>query len=351
MAKRKRLTPPAPQDVAQRAPETKGMFTDAPTGLVPSSVRTRLAGKPAPIADMAGASAATAALKEVSTELANARLEGRLVAKLALDQIDASHLMRDRIMIDDDDMNTLIASLRARGQQTPIEVLETRAGYYGLISGWRRLAALRRLYDETEDTRFATVHALIRNPASAQDAYLAMIEENEVRVGLSYYERAQIVVRTVQAGVYPNTKRALQTLFANASRAKRSKIKSFVPIVEALGAVLQFPTAITERVGLELSQKLADEGFAKALCANIEKADVESIEAEQSLILSALAGDQATSTPPFEKPATTQPRGASEPELLAPDLHMIHTGSTLKLTGKAVTPALADRIRALLQTL
>jgi ParB family chromosome partitioning protein len=338
MAKRKRLTPPAPQDVG-RALETKGMFMDAPQGLVPQSVRSRLAGKSAPIADMAGASAATAALEEVSTELANARTEGRLVAKLPLSAIDGSHLMRDRILIDSDDMMTLMTSIRSRGQQTPIEVLETSPGHYGLISGWRRLSAMRQLNDMTDGQRFTDILAFIRTPTSAQEAYLSMVEENEVRVGLSYYERAQIVVRTVQAGVYPNAKRALQTLFSNASRAKRSKIKSFIPIVEALGGVLQYPAAISERVGLELSQRLEDEDFAARLRKEINAADIQSLETEQSLISAALAPERPK---PSVKPATT-------PEALAPDLQMTLTNQTLKLTGAGVTPALADRIRALLR--
>ncbi len=339
MAKRKRLTPPAPQDVG-RAPETKGMFMDAPEGLVPQPVRSRLAGKSAPIADMAGASAATAALEEVSTELANARTEGRLVAKLPLSAIDGSHLMRDRILIDSDDMMTLMTSIRSRGQQTPIEVLETSPGHYGLISGWRRLSAMRQLHDMTDGQRFTHILAFIRTPTSAQEAYLSMVEENEVRVGLSYYERAQIVVRTVQAGVYPNAKRALQTLFSNASRAKRSKIKSFIPIVEALGGVLQYPAAISERVGLELSQRLEDEDFAAHLRKEVNAADIQSLEAEQSLISAALAPEKPK---PSAKPATA-------PEALAPDLQMTLTNQTLKLTGAGVTPALADRIRALLKS-
>lgn len=347
MAKRKRLTPPAPQDmIHERAPETKGMFTDAPAGLVPSTVRTRLSGKSAPIADMAGAAAASAALEEVSAELSSARLEGRLVAKLPTGKIDASHLMRDRIMIDSEDMNMLISSIRNRGQQTPIEVLKTSSGNYGLISGWRRLAAIRRLHDETGDPSFAHIHALIRNPASAQDAYLAMIEENEIRVGLSHFERAQIVVRTVQAGVYPHTKRALRMLFTNASRAKRSKIKSFIPIVEALGDVLKYPTAISERMGLELSQKLNDETFVAALRADIEKADIETLDAEQSLLLAALRDDPA----PSAKPAEAPPRKAPQPEALAADLQMLVSGNSLKLTGAGVTPDLADRIRDFLRS-
>ena len=348
MAKRKRLTASIPQDQPLgSAPQSKGMFTQTPAT---PSVRTSGFVKHAPIADMAGAAAASAALEEVSAELSAARQEGRLVAKLSLDKIDASHLIRDRVLIDSDDMNALINSIRMRGQQTPIEVLETSPGHYGLISGWRRLSALHRLYSQKSDEKFATVQALIRTPASAQDAYIAMIEENEIRVGLSYFERAQIVVRTVQAGIYPNAKNALQTLFSNASRAKRSKIKSFLPIVEALGSTLKFPSAITERLGLELSQKLADENFSASLNVQLEEANLESQEAEQNLLLAALEASKGPIKKGSRSFAKAVPDKTVQYEVLAPNLQMTVSDDTLTLTGKAITPDLVDRIRTLLQT-
>ncbi|KIN69842.1 ParB-like nuclease [Sulfitobacter noctilucicola] len=329
MAKRKRLTlpPEAP------APETKGMFTEAPTGIVPGR-----RAKSAPIADMAGAAAASAALEEVSAELSAARAEGRFVQKLRTTQIDAGHLMRDRVIIDSGDMDTLMASIRSRGQQTPVEVLATGPDTYGLISGWRRLAALARLYEETNDPQFAYVHALVRQPASAQDAYVAMVEENEIRVGLSYYERAQIVARTVQAGVYDSDKTALQTLFSSASRAKRSKIKSFLPIVSALGDVLHHPTAIGERMGLDLSQRLEDAAFAKSLRAKLAKSDGKTPEEEQNVLSGALA---VRATKPAIKPKL------DSKEELAPGVVMMRGPSGLTLKGPGVTDALADRLRAL----
>ena len=52
---------------------------------------------------------------------------------------------------------------------------------YGLISGWRRLTALQALHAETGEARFATVQALVRRPETAADAYVTMVEENEIR--------------------------------------------------------------------------------------------------------------------------------------------------------------------------
>lgn len=347
MAKRKRLTPPAAEDVA-RAPEVKGMFTDAPVGVVPAQVRNRLSAGAAPIADMAGAAAAQSALEEVSAELSSIRAEGRLIQKLRTSQIDPGHLMRDRVVIDEEDLATLMTSLRNRGQQTPIEVIETAPGRYGLISGWRRLAALGRLYEETGEAQFAHVQALVRTALSAQDAYVAMVEENEVRVGLSYYERAQIVARTVEAGVYPSAKKALQTLFASASRAKRSKIKSFLPIVEALGPLLSHPAAIGERMGLELAQQLENAGvkqsLTKALETQLDAEGTPTAEAEQALIAAVLEGAAPASAEVPKPPAPEGPKG----EDIAPGIRMVEGKSSLSLIGPGVTGEVIARIREML---
>lgn len=86
--------------------------------------------------------------------------------------------MRDRIGLDAAEMAPLVESLRTRGQQTPVEVVALEGGRYGLISGWRRVQALRRLCAETGDAaRFGTVLALLRQPRDAAEAYVAMVEE------------------------------------------------------------------------------------------------------------------------------------------------------------------------------
>lgn len=257
MAKRKRLMP-AQSSYLSGAPESK------------SALGGPMAMGAAPIAQVASEAASSAALQELSDVLENARAKGLMIEEVPLSAIDETHLVRDRIEQDAEEMEALVESLRARGQQTPIELvpLEDRAdGHsHGLISGWRRLGALKRLYAETSDPKFATVKALIIRPDTAQDAYIAMVEENEIRVNLSHYERARIAVRAMTEEVFPTLKKALQSLFANVPRAKRSKIRSFVTLVEELDAVLFYPTAISEKLGLALVRAMGeDEGFADRL--------------------------------------------------------------------------------------
>ncbi|SED91017.1 ParB N-terminal domain-containing protein [Rhodobacter sp. 24-YEA-8] len=280
MARRKRLGP------AIIAPETdeNSHVSDVSEGVAPE-VKAALPppgagsfGAPPPIARVAAESAAEAALSEISEAMSRARAEGRLVLRLPLAGIEADHLVRDRIDLDEEDLAGLISSIAEHGQRNPVEVSEIAPGRYGLISGWRRLTALKRLCASGND-RFDHVLALVRKPESAADAYIAMVEENEIRAGLSYYERARIAARAVEQGVFPTERDALRRLFANASRSRRSKIGSFLVLYHHLDPVLRFPSAIPERLGLTLEKRLHDTGSAMLETFLVEMRDDPSVDA------------------------------------------------------------------------
>lgn len=318
MAKRKRLSMeedlrPGPEGAAE-APQR------------------RLAGMQAPIAHVAGDAAASAALEEVAGALRAARAEGRLLLNLPLHEVEADHLIRDRMVSDDEDMQSLVQSLQQRGQQTPIEVVELAPGRYGLISGWRRLQALARL-------EASHVLAVVRQPETAADAYMAMIEENEIRVGLSYFERARVATKAAELGLYPTPAQAVQALFANASRAKRSKIKSFLGLYEALGEALRFPTAISERLGLALVAAMdRDASLAQRLRDRLRKAEPTAADEEMAL-LQRLMGEK----PPA--PARTPAAGDEVADGIRLESYESRRGLTLSLSGPGVTPELTDRLR------
>jgi ParB family chromosome partitioning protein len=83
-----------------------------------------------------------------------------------------------------------------------------------------------------------------------------MIEENEIRVGLSQYERARVAALTAARGVFASEKEALLALFTTASRPKRSRIRAFLEIYHALDGVLRFPAHLPERLGLAVVEAL-----------------------------------------------------------------------------------------------
>lgn len=293
MAKRKRLTPP--RDGFLNA----GAAPPGPLG----------GGTGLPVSVVAGEAAAHAALEEVAGEMTRARAEGRMVEVLPLDAIDQGHLVRDRMVQDFDEMEALRESLRARGQQTPIEVVrlpEPRgAQRYGLISGWRRLTALGDLHRADPDKGFGTVRALVVAPESRQAAYVAMVEENEIRADLSLYERARIALRAYHEGIYPSQKTALQGLFGSVSRSKRSKINSFVPLVERLDRMLKFPAAIPEKLGLELSRRVQeDHRFVQALFA---RPPAETAQEELAMLAEALKDGASRDGAPKDGAAQDSP--------------------------------------------
>ncbi len=309
MAKRKRLEV-LPVDTNPPDLETKSAF------LAP---RARM-----PIADVAADAAGRAALEEVARELTVIEDEGRVVKKLPLTAVEMHHLCRDRMVLDPEEMATLTASIEERGQQTPIEVVVLSGGRFGLISGLRRVAALRALGAET-------VLALVRKPETSGDAYRAMVEENEIRANLSFYERANIAVAAVGQGIFPNPRAAVKDLFAHVPKARRSKILNFVTLREALGASLAFPADIPEHLGIKLAKAIAaDRTLSKKISAALKAAAPQDAVSERRVLEAAIAA-------PASKPATTE---------VAPGLRLGAKAGRVVLTGPAVDDGFVEALRA-----
>lgn len=311
-----------------------------------------------PIAHVAGDAAAQSALDEMAEALTRARETGRMVIELPLSAVDAGHQSRDRMDADPEALAELKDSIRARGQQAPVEVVETAPGRYGLISGWRRLRALSELAEEAGAQGSGTVLALVRRPADAAEALVAMVEENEIRADLSFYERARIVRQSLLDGVFDSDKQALQSLFSSVSYARRSKIKSFLPVVDGLGGALRFPTRISERLGLQLSQALtSDPGAADRLRAALTAAAPETPEAEAGVLARALRSGPASAgpdspeadgtgaLPPAPSAGSAPAEPMSEPFLIAPGIRFAARKGRVELEGEAVNAGLIARLQ------
>lgn len=367
MAKRKRLSPAQPGYLeGTRAPETKSMPFPGQAGVLgpdpgPGSASGSVPGPAAaPIAQVAGDAAAHAALAELSATLRDARSEGRLIEALPLEAVDAGYLVRDRMEQDEDEMGALMDSLRARGQQTAAEVIrlpgrDGRGPAYGLISGWRRLVALRRLYSETGEERFATLRARVIAPETAGDAYVAMVEENEIRVNLSFYERARIAVHAMRGGVYPTQRAALQGLFGATTRSRRSKIGSFIAVVEAFDGDLIHPASISEKLGLALSREvMRNPKFVSEVRLRLESLPRRTAAEEMRLLAAAIAARHpapaeppaAAAAPapdrPARKAAGTVERGYAAPGI---SLSFYPDRGRVELTGPGVDADLAEALK------
>ena len=327
MAKRKRLSPAAVTGAPDAPLETKAM-----NGWVGTRAR-------APIADVASDSATQSAFEEVAEELRAARNEGRMVLSLPLSAIKAQHLVRDRVGLDLEELAVLKASLAERGQQTPVDVVDLGGGAYGLISGWRRYTALRELAEEAEQGE-PSILALVRAPDGAAEAYKAMVEENEIRADLSFYERARIAVQAVGQGVYPDDKTAVNSLFSAARPAKRSKIISFTHLVRGLDDVLRFPAAVPEKVGLALVAALqGNSEFFDLLKQALTMENPQNIAAERTVL------DQALSKIRQARPKPTKVRVSEPREMIGAGIALQGRAGKVTLSGGGVDEAFLNELR------
>lgn len=259
MAKRRKLEAPSAEDLTRLEQEFRHETSPRTPGMAPiAQVAAEAAGAYDPRPPQARVEAAK---DRVDAERMRT-LEGRglVLHEIPLDEIDADALVRDRVRLHPGEMEELEQSIAANGLRLPIEVFalreDPRGFKYGLLSGYRRYRATQALHARAGDHR--TIKALIRAPEAMGGTFAAMIEENEIRAALSHFERGRIAVIASQQGAFPSVEAAVNGLFPVASKAKRSKIRSFALIFEELGDLLTFPEALKERDGLRLAVALRE---------------------------------------------------------------------------------------------
>ena len=336
MAKRKRLSP---IDTVRAETVLPGTSRD-------ETAKPALSGR-APIAGVAAEAAARAALDEMDASLTAARESGRMVVEVPLDAIVYDYIPRDRMVTNPEEDTALTASIQQRGQQVPAEAVRLPDGRFGLISGWRRCQVLKALHVQTGEERFSKALVLLRQPDHTAEAMLAMVEENEIRSNLSYFERAHVVVKSVDQGVFETDREALRGLFGAATRPRRSKIGAFVPIVRALDGLLRYPEALTERTGLALSKALRDDaGLVTRLRAALRAPGVATAAQEQEAIKALLK----TRKPP-QSPVSTRSAPGKQTEVQIPGLEIKRQrNGSLVLSGPRLDDALQQDLVVWLQT-
>ncbi|MBK0328968.1 ParB N-terminal domain-containing protein [Rhodobacteraceae bacterium F11138] len=304
MAKRRKLQAPSSDDLSRIEDEFRRETSEGGGSAAASAAGRAVA----PIAQIAAETAAHVETGDPAyraeqarnaadaQRLRQAREQGLLIVELPLEEIDGDAMIRDRTVLDEEQMIELRQSIAASGLRLPVEVIELETPRddgvrYALVSGYRRLMAVRGLYELTENPRYQAIRAVIRPAKGADAAFVSMVEENEVRSELSQFERGRIAVISAQQGAFVNVEDAVNRLFATASKAKRSKVRSFALIFEELGDMLIFPEALSEKRGLQLAQALRG-GAETALRDALASADTQTPEDEWAAIEHVIASSE-----------------------------------------------------------
>ncbi len=206
--------------------------------------------------------------------------EGRVLHALPLVEIATDDLPRDRLELEavaaSDAMEELKTSIRARGQKEPVEVYRGADGRYQLKKGWRRLTALGQLFDETGESRFATVIARVeQGEADRLARYIDMVEENVVREDLSFAEMAQVAITAAADPALEgeDVEALIKRLYGSLHKMKRSYIRSFAFLLDSLGSALRYPREVSRNLGVEVARLLkSGQGDAEQLRRDVSHA-------------------------------------------------------------------------------
>ncbi len=267
---------------------------------------------------------------------------------LPLDTIDDGALPRDRSAMTAAGLTELAASIRASGLRTPVEVFAQGSDPdrpWGLISGFRRLAAFRLLHGEDPDNpAFAAIPATVRTPASTADAIRLMVEENDIRADISPWDQARIAVEAVPAH-FETVDAAVAALYPSASRQRRARIRATATAVEELSGILAEPTLLSMRQ-LERLSAACRGGFTELMVHALDHASTRD-PAQQWRILEnvLLEAEHEARNPTTVDPRPGRPRRTLRPRRgLWIRREMTPDGWSLHFTGDEATGRLMERI-------
>lgn len=158
-------------------------------------------------------------------------------------------LLRDRAHLDTDALEDLAASIHRDGLRQPIEVWTlsqpTETHRYGLISGLRRLTAIR-LLNTRNPSLHTTIPAFLRTPASIPDAMAQMIAENEIRENLTPWERGLTLATAVAQDLFPTIDAAIAALHPTATKQKRTRLRTLALVAEELEDCFTTPELLSQ---------------------------------------------------------------------------------------------------------
>ena len=241
---------------------------------------------------------------------------GLIVDLVPLELIDTSKLVRDRTKGDDQELAELVTSIRDLGLSNPIR-LEPRAdGRYELVQGYRRLSAFKQLLDESKDAeKWGRVPAgILPRGEDLEGLYRRMVDENLVRKDISFAEMAMLALNyAADPGTAEHDPdRAVAQLFQSAGYQKRSYIRQFIRLMDALGEDLRYAHHIPRALGLRLSSLVEERPeIAQQIRAVLKGWETRSITDELEILRRAAGGDDAAEAAPGAAPATSGAGGAA----------------------------------------
>lgn len=194
---------------------------------------------------------------------------GQVVVDLDTDVIDSS-IVPDRLGVDPEQMDNLVASIAEHGQQVPVLVRPHpgASGRFQVAYGHRRVLAARHLGRK--------VRAVVR-PLSDAELVVAQGQENNARTDLTFIERSLFAARLEDAGFDRSTVMAALAIDKTAA-SKLLAVARRIPfaVIEAIGPA---PSAGRDR-WIALSELLGSGNAADVAKRTVMTADFRDLTSD-----------------------------------------------------------------------
>jgi ParB family transcriptional regulator, chromosome partitioning protein len=274
-----------------------------------------------------------------------------VIHQIPLAAIDDDALSRDRTGLDPEPLRELRDSILKSGLRMPVELFElaepTGEQRYGILSGFRRIAAFRELHETYGLKAYAAIPAFVRAPADAAAAFAAMVEENAVRADLSPWERGRIAVIARDQGVFPTIEEAVDRLYPTANRAKRARLRAIARLAEVLEGTLTDPERLSERRAVRLADAVRS-GFGEIIEAALRQSSLKDPDSQWAILLPYLIESEQSHEPepdPSIPVTRRRPRRLGNPRPgLVIRRQRTRDGWCLHFTGRQATGPMIDDI-------
>ncbi len=265
-----------------------------------------------------------------------------------LGTIDPGALSRDRTGLDPEPMTELENSISATGLRQPIEIFPLATPYetytHGLLSGYRRLFAFRQLHERTAQDRFAAIPAFIRPRADLGPAMAAMVEENEIRAGISPYERGLVCVKARDMGAFGSIEEAVEGLYPSVSRHKRRRLRAIAAFAEEIGGFFSAPEKLTQQQ-IERIIRANVAGFGDLMRTALEESSVTDPDHQWNLVQPILEESEENARNPQISRAPGRPRRILRPRYgVTIRRERTRDGWSLHFTGREAIGPLMDLV-------
>jgi ParB family chromosome partitioning protein len=270
------------------------------------------------------------------------------IQRIPLAEIDQAALTRDRAGLDREPQAELERSIGTSGLRQPIEVFplpEPRGPHrWGLLNGYRRLLAFRTLLENTGQDRYAAIPAFVREAASLAASLAAMVEENEIRAGLSPFERGFIAVNARNQGAFASIEEAVDGLYPNANRPKRNRLRALAFLAEEMDGQFAAPELLSQQQATRIARALTA-GFGELIRTALEESSLKDPDHQWSLVEPILAEAEAHARRPENSDRPGRPRRILRPRYaLTVRRERTRDGWSLHFTGREATGALIDLV-------